>query len=159
MVADYPKWTEASFQLGLLREREGKFNAAIQAYRDALKQNPVFAPARLHLSQALYNSGQIESAHRELQHLLNIDPSNLVARYTLATYLLHENNSSGAIEHLTRLVSQQPDFAPTHNLLGVAYAQSSQTKAAIAEFRQALALDPGLPDARSNLDRALASQH
>jgi Flp pilus assembly protein TadD len=53
-------------------------------------------------------------------------------------------------------VNQQPDFAPAHNLLGIAYAQSGNTASAIEQFRRALALDPGLVDARSNLDQALA---
>jgi Flp pilus assembly protein TadD len=56
-------------------------------------------------------------------------------------------------------VNQQPNFAPAHNLLGVAYAQRGDATAAIAQFRKALELDPGLSDAQTNLDLALGSKH
>jgi predicted TPR repeat methyltransferase len=38
-----------SYLLGVLREVEGKFKAAAEAYRDALRVDPNYEPAKLHL--------------------------------------------------------------------------------------------------------------
>jgi Flp pilus assembly protein TadD len=49
-----------------------------------------------------------------------------------------------------------PDTADVHNELGIAMAARGQLDAAIAEFRQALALDPDSADTHWHLGAALA---
>ncbi|HKV42552.1 MAG TPA: tetratricopeptide repeat protein, partial [Blastocatellia bacterium] len=90
--------------------------------------------------------------------VLNVDPANLQARYTLAECFLKKNDTKNAIEELGKILSQNRDFAPGHNLLGVAYAQSGNTQAAIEQFQRALELDPGLSDAHDNLSLALRAK-
>jgi spermidine synthase len=51
-----------------------------------------------------------------------------------------------------------PDEAGVHNDLGIAYASRGQLDAAIAEFRQALALDPDSPQTHWHLGAALAER-
>jgi len=51
-----------------------------------------------------------------------------------------------------------PEEAGVHNDLGIAYASRGQMDAAIAEFRQALALDPGAAATHWHLGAALAER-
>jgi tetratricopeptide (TPR) repeat protein len=51
-----------------------------------------------------------------------------------------------------------PEEAGVHNDLGIAYASRGQLDAAIAEFRQALALDPDSPQTHWHLGAALAER-
>ena len=61
---------------------------------------------------------------------------NVQARYTLAVCLLEEKDARSAIEELSRALERQQNFVAAHNLLGVAYAQTGNTQAAVEHFGQ-----------------------
>jgi DNA-binding NtrC family response regulator len=48
-IKEAPRSAEPRYLLGVLREVEGKPRAAAEAYRDALRVDPDYEPARLHL--------------------------------------------------------------------------------------------------------------
>jgi Flp pilus assembly protein TadD len=51
-----------------------------------------------------------------------------------------------------------PDFAITHNNLGVGRAKLGRMKKATQHFSEALQLEPGYPEARNNLEPARQKQ-
>ena len=48
-IKEEPLSAEPRYLLGVLREVEGKSRAAAEAYRDALRIDPKYEPAKLHL--------------------------------------------------------------------------------------------------------------
>ncbi len=62
---------------------------------------------------------------------------------------------SGAQVILNRLLSQQPNLAEAHNLLGVCAAELGDPEAAASSFRKAIQLKPGYAGAYLNLASAL----
>jgi Tfp pilus assembly protein PilF len=55
-------------------------------------------------------------------------------------------------------VRADPGSAEAHNTLANAYLMESRLDEAIAEYREALRLDPGLGAARRNLEKAEAAR-
>lgn len=67
--------------LGLLAEREHRPDRAGEHYRDALRVDPGFAPARANLGRLLFEGGKLEAARIQFQRLIEIapdDPSGFV---------------------------------------------------------------------------------
>lgn len=60
--------------LGVLAEAEGDGPAAEGFYRDALKVDPGFAPARANLARRLFARGQYENAREQFQRLREVEP-------------------------------------------------------------------------------------
>jgi tetratricopeptide (TPR) repeat protein len=76
--------------LGLLAESEGRGAEAEAHYRDALKVDPGFVPARMNLARQLFARGQYENAREHFQRAVAVDPGEV-------------EGWSGEIETLTRL--------------------------------------------------------
>ncbi|MCX6835131.1 MAG: hypothetical protein NTW07_08370 [candidate division Zixibacteria bacterium] len=74
-LADLGYWVAIAAR----RLHEGKYSEVIRLCRESLEtgRNPV--SARLIYAQALYGSGQIESATEQFHRVLTIDPENVVA--------------------------------------------------------------------------------
>ncbi|MGE5414516.1 MAG: tetratricopeptide repeat protein [Syntrophomonadaceae bacterium] len=65
----------SAYNLGLLRETEGKFGDAIAAYRRSIKRKPGFPQSRFRLGRLYEQSNQPESAVREYAAAMWIDPA------------------------------------------------------------------------------------
>ncbi|HEX8794909.1 MAG TPA: tetratricopeptide repeat protein [Polyangiaceae bacterium] len=60
--------------LGVLAEAQGDGPAAEAFYRDALKVDPGFGPARANLARRLFGRGQYENAREQFQRLREVEP-------------------------------------------------------------------------------------
>ncbi len=64
----------SAYNLGLVRETEGKISAAISAYQRSIKRKPGFPQSRFRLGRLYEQTSQPESAVREYSEALWIDP-------------------------------------------------------------------------------------
>ncbi len=64
----------SAYNLGLVREAEGKISAAISAYQRSIKRKPGFPQSRFRLGRLYEQTSQPESAVREYSEALWIDP-------------------------------------------------------------------------------------
>jgi tetratricopeptide (TPR) repeat protein len=65
--------------LGVLADRQGHGAEAEGHYRDALKVDPGFAPARGDLARLLYARGQYENSREQFQRLIEVSPQAIEA--------------------------------------------------------------------------------
>jgi tetratricopeptide (TPR) repeat protein len=75
-----PASAEGWTNLGVVLARQERFEAAIQAYRKALRIRPGLAPVRLDLGLAYYKTGNRAAAIREFRLSLQKDRSNRQVR-------------------------------------------------------------------------------
>jgi Tfp pilus assembly protein PilF len=75
-------------------------------------------------------------------------------RINLAGLLAHAERFAEAEEHYRKAIEMEPGNAALHNNLGVTLFKQGSLDAAIAEFRQALAIAPNLRDAQEGLEAA-----
>jgi tetratricopeptide (TPR) repeat protein len=64
--------------------RAGRLDEAIETARAGLQRHPPYASARVTLGRALFESGQVAEARRELEQALTSAPENLAALRALA---------------------------------------------------------------------------
>ncbi len=70
----------SAYNLGLLRETEGKLSAAISAYQRSIKRKPGFPQSRFRLGRAYEHANQPEAAVKEYAAAMWIDPAIRDAR-------------------------------------------------------------------------------
>lgn len=82
---------------GVTAARQGRFGAAIRAYRQALRLDPELAAARMDLALAYFKTGQLEAAARNFQGYLARKPGAYRASLLLATCELSLGDYAAAI--------------------------------------------------------------
>jgi tetratricopeptide (TPR) repeat protein len=102
--------------------------------------------------ELLRNQKQYESAFEMQQKLVELDPKNSEALYTLAM-LAEQNGALGTMERLLRqLIARDPEFAHAYNALGYSFADRGiRLKEAKQLINKALELLPGDPSVTDSL--------
>jgi tetratricopeptide (TPR) repeat protein len=73
--------------LGILAERDNRRDSASEHYREALRVDPGFAPARANLARLLFDAGQLEHALVQFKRLVEVASEELVGHTGLAETL------------------------------------------------------------------------
>jgi tetratricopeptide (TPR) repeat protein len=105
----------------------------------------------------LFRDGKLDQAIPEFEAALKYNPNHPEAHYHLGRALYVKGNYEGAKVHYLETARLDPK-APVHDGLGAVYFRLGQTPEAIAQFKEALRLNPGDEEAAENLRFALAVQ-
>ncbi len=136
--------------------------AAAQSATETMRRN---AFVQIAAAQAESDTGaDLESARANINKAVRMDPADAEARM-LQAYILMKTRSmvdrEKAVEILRAVTRSDIDAqaaSKAHNLLGLAYMDSSEYRRALASFEQAVRLDPGNTDAYRN-QRAAANAY
>jgi Flp pilus assembly protein TadD len=101
---------------------------------------------------ALSATGSNEAAIAVFRQAVRMDPRSASARHNLISALLNQNDINGAVVEAGRAVTDLPDDAACHDLLGRGLALQGQLDEASKELERALQIDPGNAQARDDLD-------
>ena len=153
---------------------------------DATKNNDV---AHMLLGEAYNGAGDVQSAAKELDTAIRIDPNNeealrdygrlklangkpeeavplleraLRAKDDITTRALLESargNLPTALGAYAQSVREHPELADRHNDYAAMLARGGGDDAAIAQYEEALRIDPGMYDARMNLGAILSRRN
>jgi len=140
--------------IGVTLLRQGRYDDAAAAFREALKRRADSVDANRNLGTALAAGGHVTESIGYLRRAVQLAPGNGGAQYELGTLLLEQRRFAEAAECLRAAVSVMPDSAGAHNDLGIALASMGDLSEATEHFRRAVALDPALDEARRNLASA-----
>ena len=139
-----------------------RHDEALTAWRRALAQAPEPGAAfSLHTSMGRAEwakTGSADAAARHYERALAINPRDATALGNLASLRIAQQRHQDALALFQRALEQAPDAAGLHAGRGYALYAVGQADAAIASLERALALDPGLDEARSHLALARQSQ-
>lgn len=145
--------------LGTALFQRGRFEEAIEHYKEALKIKPEYADASANLSKAHYNLGKSRHAQKRLDEA--------VEHYTEA--LLLDSGHVRAMEDLEIALTElgksaaeegqkAAGDAKAHNTLGIALAKCGKLDNAVEHFSEAVGIDPGYAEAYYNLGFTFAKQ-
>jgi tetratricopeptide (TPR) repeat protein len=170
-IREKPDSATSHFALGTLLYSQKKLAPAAAEFDAVLKIDPNFPGAAVSFAQVLVAQGNSRAAIAVLQKALAQPPAAAQASpkapdqtvsITVALGLAYSQagQPEKAAETLEQLVASHPDSADAHLGLGVfrAGTQPPNLDAAIAEFREALRLDPQKVEANLALGRALIAQ-
>ena len=128
---------------------------AADVFRDVTQLRPEDALAQVALGSALLALGDAEEADAEFAEARRRNPDDWVIRDQIA--LAHSNwgDLVAAVEEQRGSVLRFPRLAVVHKALAHAYEAAARADDAIAEFREAVRLDPRFSSAYLFLGRAL----
>jgi tetratricopeptide (TPR) repeat protein len=161
-IQQKPDSVSSHFALGSVFEEEKKLGSAEEQFRSALRIDPHFAPGAIKLSEVLITEGKPQAAVACLEDAVKQAPpeQNEPVQAALGAAYLANVEIEKALATLKDLVAAQPNSADAHFNLGLVYARQGQFRdeeAAVAEFREALRLEPSMDPARIALGRVLIS--
>jgi tetratricopeptide (TPR) repeat protein/tRNA A-37 threonylcarbamoyl transferase component Bud32 len=138
-----PRLAGVLLELGLLLERGGESEAALQRYDQALKIQPDLVLAHRFRGEALLTLGRRGEAAEALDHHLQLEREPSVPVYR-ARGLLYAGKGqySAAVEMFTLALRKKPDDVETRCDRGWAYLFQDAARPALADFEAALGTDP-----------------
>ena len=104
----------AWFHLGLVAYELGKYNNAIQHFRQYLRQRPDDAPVLARVAMAWFQLGEYSRAREACHQALLADPDNVPARHALGCTLLEEGEPNEALKMFREALREQPDHMPSY---------------------------------------------
>jgi len=150
-----PRNGEVHSEYGYLLARLGQKDEAGAQFEMATRLAPKSGRAHYDYAMFLLNEGKIDQAITEFQTALKHDPNHPEAHYHLGRALFVKGDFEGAKVHYLETARLDPK-APVHSALGAAYFRLGQTSEAIAQFKEALRLNPDDAEAAENLRFVLA---
>jgi Flp pilus assembly protein TadD len=133
---------------GILEDEQGHLPAAEAAHRAALTEAPDKSELHNNLGYNLLSQKQYEPAEKEFRRAIDLDPKSQVAHNNLAMALAR--SGSAPKEALAEWIGSSGPAAAHNNLAAVLMEQGRYAEAR-AELQAALALQPGMVSALSNL--------
>lgn len=110
LLSAEPRLAGAQVNLGIIAQKEGDKEAAINAFNQALVLNPRNADALAALGVIALEKGEYRKAESLLLEAADLAPELAIAHYNLGIlYELYLQEESDAIEHYTRYVSLSTD--------------------------------------------------
>ena len=145
---------EQSYVEALAFDKKSKEREARQAYSEALKRDPGFAPAHIALGLSFYRSGEYEIAATHLEAALARNKDAAEAHYYLGLVQRALGQTSEAEDHLLWLVRSGYRESVARYVLGEIALANRDTKKALQQLQQAVRLDPRDLKARTVLSLA-----
>ena len=161
-AAAYPRMRKSRAvsltRIGDTALRSGEIETAVGLFEQATLTDGRNVTAALGLGDALLAAGRDLDASRAFERALAIQPNLPAATYGYARSMIAIQRPEVAVEHLRRLVAQNPSSIEALNALGVAQDLLGDHAAATATYRQALGVVPASTSVRNNLALSLALQ-
>jgi tetratricopeptide (TPR) repeat protein len=137
--ADRP---EGQAELGTLATTRGQPDAAIAAYREALKLDPTYFPASVNLADLYRNRGLERDAQQVLDAAIKADPAAAGPRHALGLSLVRQKRTPEALAALGEAARLDPDSARYAYVYGIALHDAGKRAEAIRTFEAALRRHP-----------------
>ena len=116
LVEAHPKNDAIRYAQGMIRQKSGDFDGAIESYRATAKIAPKHTLALVNLGGLLYGGGRPAEAVDPLQRAIAIDPQNRPARNNLAHALFAVGEVDAALAEVELALEHQPDSYELHRL-------------------------------------------
>ena len=146
-----PKDEKPQIYLGDLFTWLGQPDKALVSYLRATEINPTSTIARDKLISYYLDSGKIAEAEPKIKGILEKNSRDLVGRFFEARVQMIKIHPDEAISLLQGVIKDEPQFAPAHHFLGMAFLQKRQTAQARGAFAEAVKLNPNSTESRTAL--------
>jgi tetratricopeptide (TPR) repeat protein len=153
-----PMLAEAHTSLGLIRfQYDWDWRGAEEAFNEALRINPSYAPAHHFYADFLKAMGRFDEALEEIGKAQELDPLNLAINTGVGHVLYLSRQYDSAIDQYKKAIDLDPNFTLTHIWFGRPYLEKGMYSEAIAELETAVKLSGEGTLALAMLGHGLAS--
>ncbi|MCG6868207.1 MAG: tetratricopeptide repeat protein [Gammaproteobacteria bacterium] len=137
---------ETRLNLGALYAETGRVREAELAYRQALRLQPHFIPARVNLVQLLSENGREADAATVLEAGMALDPGDASLQHTMGLSLVRRKRQDEALEHLAAAARAAPEVSRYAYVYGVALVSGGDRDAGLKVLAEAQRRHPGDTD-------------
>ena len=140
----------ARFHIGLVYNYANRMEEALQTVKGVVEEHPDFRDGQVTLTGLYYRLGREEDAkrHQEIAERLRANRDG--------QHLIRQRQFSQAVELFERQKKADPSDPQPYFYAGMAFSQAQDWSGAIAEFKEAVRLDPDHPKYISSHANALA---
>jgi tetratricopeptide (TPR) repeat protein len=143
--------------LGMVLSSAGRWGDAADALATAVELDSSVVPARLAYARALEKKGRLDDAAFQLLRAERLSPDDAHILKELGVVFYKRGLYDKSVQFLTRARSLAPDDARAWYALGLVQEARRDPGAAIAAYREAIAIDPSFGDPKKTLADLLAS--
>ncbi|OGG46308.1 MAG: hypothetical protein A3F84_15945 [Candidatus Handelsmanbacteria bacterium RIFCSPLOWO2_12_FULL_64_10] len=122
--------------LGNVYQLQGRLDAAIDAYRQAVSLQPDYAAAFKSMGVVYLKKGGGDEAAACFEKVIALRPDDAEAHYNLGLSCQGAGRPEDAIRHYERAVALRPGYAEAHYNLGNVYRDRGMTSAAVKAYRK-----------------------
>ena len=140
----------ARFQIGLVYNYANRIEEALQTVKEVVEEHPDFLDGQVTLTGLYYRLGREEDAERH-----RVAAERLRANRD-GQYLIRQRQFSQAVELFERQKKADPSDPQPYFYGGMAFSQAQDWSGAVAEFKEAVRLDPDNPKYITSHANALA---
>jgi len=151
----FPDDPVAACNLGMLRDRQGRPEAALALFDRALVHKPDLAAAQHGRGLALHRLGRLDAAASAFERALALGAIDAVTRNNFGDLRRSQGRLDAALAEFDAALAADPRLAMAHVNRGIVLAKLGRPTDAIASFRRALALELDLVAAHLELAEAL----
>ncbi|MEK6642762.1 MAG: tetratricopeptide repeat protein [Planctomycetota bacterium] len=145
-----PAHAGVNARLGRMAFHAGRYDEAVQRFREAMKAEPNQFHYALCLAQTLSRLATtamdrpkaMDAAARAYRYAQSLDPTNFTATIQLAMCYREQGEFDKAIDTLNEAAKRYPNAAPIHVQLGEIYHSQNDFAHATEEYNLALKNDP-----------------
>ena len=154
-LAKNPQCWVAYNNLGMVYQRRGQMDDAIDYFQKALQLNPNYTQAHINLGSSLAQKGQVDAAILQYRQAAAVDPNRAEIFASLGNALFQKGQVDDAIAEYQQALKLNPNLAGAYIELGDAFSQKGQVSDATASYEKALFIDPTSTAAHNNLGNLL----
>ncbi len=111
------------YYLGISLAKLGRGAAAVEAFRECIRRDEGYRPAKQRLAEALLAGDDIDRSRDVFRELVAADPSDVRALHGLGKAEAAGGQLEAAVQHLRRAVELAPAFGQAHYALALAYRE------------------------------------
>lgn len=153
-----PLTAEEHNDLGVIYEREGKYDLAIREYKRAIYADRGLVVPLVNLGNAYFKKGELEEAEKYYKKALGKDKKNIEAANNLASLYIEtgENYEEGLEILLAATDTQRPVPPYALDTLGVLYSKTGEPEKGKESLMEACARASGDDKLKSEIEAHLA---
>jgi len=129
-------------EFGMANGAKGNLDAAIEAFDEAIKIDPGYAPAYYFRAFAHSQQQKATEAIADYDHAIQIDPKYKDAYYQRGCLKGQSGDFNGAVSDFSEVIKLDPKYAPAYYNSGHVYYFKGDLDKALDSLTQALTLDP-----------------
>lgn len=151
ILKQHPSHPDALHLFGIVANRKGRTQQAINAIKKAISINPDISGYHFNLGVILQGAGMSLEAVSAYEKALTLQPENAEAWDNLGGVLQQLDHYQAAIEAHRKAVDIKPSQPSIWSNLGESYRKQGLFNDAISCYQKALELEPGNSSASTNL--------
>ena len=124
----------AYYGMGLLQERQGMMQEAVDSFKSAINLRPDLVPILVDLGDTYFQMGEFDKADSVESSALILEPEQPMALFVLGRSQLEQGKAAEASKNLAKAARVNDRLPAIHYYLGLAYGRLNQLAEAHYQF-------------------------